>query len=215
MWQRHQLVGLDAAAWQRVRDGDWDPQARACIELWATRRLPLVVTQQTGSTPLSLGLPAPLAFDRRRLAIQVPHDGVFAHEAFPLAMADGSSIAPPQRAAWRALCARLAEAGVAARVYGAHGWQRLTGLDYVHARSDIDLLLPVQRPEMAAAVCDELAMAEQPLARLDGELIFPDGSGVAWREWQQWREGRVHQVLVKRLSGAKLGMPTQVAAAPC
>lgn len=215
MWQRHQLVGLHASTWQRVLGGGWDAQARSCLDLWAARQLPLVVTRQASSAQLSLGLPAPLAFDRRRIAIEVPHDGVFAHEAFPQAQAAHSSIAPHQRPAWRALCRRLANAGVAARVYGAHGWQVLTGLDYVHARSDIDLLLPVPGPTMAADVCGVLATAEQPLARLDGELVFPSGGGVAWREWQQCREGRVQQVLVKRLDGASLSTPMHGAAARC
>ena len=40
--------------------------------------------------------------------------------------------------------------------------------------------------------------------RLDGELRFPDGAAVAWREWEAWRAGRSRAVLVKRLDGCSL-----------
>jgi phosphoribosyl-dephospho-CoA transferase len=40
--------------------------------------------------------------------------------------------------------------------------------------------------------------------RLDGELVFPDGAAVAWREWHACRGGRTRRLLVKRLDGATL-----------
>ena len=83
------------------------------------------------------------------------------------------------------------------RVYGSHGWQCLTGLEHVHQGSDLDLLVPVHNAACADAAVRNLACFAAPM-RLDGELIFPDGSAVAWREWQLWRSGQVAQLLVKR-----------------
>ena len=40
--------------------------------------------------------------------------------------------------------------------------------------------------------------------RVDGELVFPRGEAVAWREWLQWRRGEVDSVMVKRLHGVAL-----------
>jgi hypothetical protein len=33
--------------------------------------------------------------------------------------------------------------------------------------------------------------------RVDGELAFPDGSAIAWREYLQWTERKVDRMLVK------------------
>ena len=52
-----------------------------------------------------------------------------------------------------------------------------------------------------------LAAVDWDGPRLDGELLFPDGAAIAWREWQAWRQGRAPQVLVKRLRGVALETP--------
>jgi hypothetical protein len=231
--------------------------------------------------------------------------------------------------AWRSLLASLAAVGCAPRVYGGYGWQTLTQLAYVHADSDLDLLLPVDSATQADEVGRVLASADgvspavAPLAltpigmtpigvrscllpgaavaggvrscllpdlsretsihslaedwpgaglqgrdgdvenavigpisehdarcqspsemmqkarpdpelggvarqkarpdpmrdpmrgppamwpgpRLDGEMLFPDGAAIAWREWVAHREGRTAQVLVKRLRGVAMESP--------
>ena len=63
--------------------------------------------------------------------------------------------------------------------------------------------------KVAKATLDYVPRSAQPrdasawpaLSELDGELVFPDGRAVAWREWQPWREQRVDRILVKRLQG--------------
>jgi phosphoribosyl-dephospho-CoA transferase len=97
---------------------------------------------------------------------------------------------------------------VEAVVYGSFGWQQLTGLDYLREGSDIDLLLQVASPEQADAAVAALHASGIESPRLDGELVFPDGSAVAWREWAIWRAGLVEQVLVKRLDGPLLARPS-------
>ena len=37
-----------------------------------------------------------------------------------------------------------------------------------------------------------------------GELMFDDGTAVAWREWLAWRAGRVKSLLVKTIAGSSL-----------
>src|SRR5665213_2712506 len=144
--RRHRLVWLTAPGWARVLGGRWDEEARSCLVHWADRRLPLVVTRQSlpavaGS--VALGLPAPANFGRRRLALAAGHDeidfcGEFPSLATLSAALDGSVHGPCHR-----LNAALAMCGSRARVYGSHGWQALTGLDHLHDRSDLDLLLSV------------------------------------------------------------------------
>lgn len=204
--RRQQLVRLSGEGWARLLDAPRDALARQCLALWAARGLPLVVTRQPVGAPdtLATGLPAPARFRRLRLALAVAPRHVMFLDEFPAADAASRLLSRPQAAAWRALLARLAEADCAPRVYGGFGWQALTRLAYVHAESDLDLLLPVGSHAQADAVASLLADAAWDGPRLDGELLFPDGAAVAWREWLAHRQGRTTRVLVKRLHGVAL-----------
>ncbi|MDE2146865.1 MAG: malonate decarboxylase holo-[acyl-carrier-protein] synthase [Burkholderiales bacterium] len=214
--QRHDLVWLHASAWQRVLAGTddeppWDAAALDCLRHWAAADLPLVVTRQPPPGPgapapsiLTLGLAAPRAWGRQRLFVRTARAGVRRRGAFPPLAQVTDQLPGAARAGARALDAALRAAGVVARVYGSHGWQALTGWPTLHAGSDVDLLLPVADAEQARAAVQALAGAAFAQTRLDGELLFADGTAVAWREWAAWRAGAVAQLLVKRLHGAAL-----------
>jgi len=208
---RHQLVRLTRDGWQRLRDRPWDATAAACLAHWASHELPLVVTRQRpgahAADGIAMGLPAPARWERRRLALVVPPRDIAGFDEFPRAEQVGALLAAPARADWQHLCTGLAARGILARVHGSHGWQRLTGLDHLRPGSDIDLCLRVSHAHQAD---DAVALVQRfPLAepRLDGELVFPDGDAVAWREWLAWRAGRSRTVLVKRLDGCALWRP--------
>ena len=207
---RQQLVRLSGDGWAHVLEAPWDDEAHDCLSTWARRGLPLVVTRQPPShdDTLATGLPAPSRFRRRRLAVAVaPRDVLFLDE-FPNADAVTRLLPRGLATAWRSLVAALAASDCAVRVYGGYGWQAVTRLAYVHAASDLDLLLPVSSSAQADEVADALASQAWDGPRLDGELLFPDGAAVAWREWGDHRQGRVAQVLVKRLRGVALeGFP--------
>ena len=217
---RHQLVHLNAAGWAGVQDRPWDDEARACLAHWAATRLPLVVTQQREGVPddrIALGLPAPLQWQRRRLALQVPLHGVLYFDEFPRA-AEVTGLLPPRvRSGWQTLLKTLAALDVVPRVYGSFGWQRLTRLTYLHADSDLDLRLPVDDAAKADAVAAALHATPFATPRLDGEIVFPDDSAVAWREWRLWRERRADCILVKRLRGVAMerGAAWLAEHAPC
>lgn len=204
---RHQIVWLGDAGWRQVQDRDWDAQARECLAYWADKRLPLVVTRQTcvaDEASIALGLPAPGRWNRRRLALSVARSDVLYFDEFPLAEKAVALLPAPTRSAWRGLCASLKATGVNARVYGSYGWQLLSGLDHVRTGSDIDLWLSVSgRDQADAAVACLQSFPGEPL-RLDGELMFGDGTAVAWCEWLAWRSGRVKSLLVKTLGGSAL-----------
>ena len=207
--RRQQLVRLSGEGWARALEAPWDAGARACLTLWAARGLPLVVTRQAPDQgdALALGLPAPARFRRRRLALAVAPSDVMFLDEFPLAEAVSRLLPRTSAGPWRALLAALSALDCGARVYGGFGWQALTRLAYVHPGSDLDLLLPVGDAAHADAVVHQLAAVAWDGPRLDGELLLPDGAAIAWREWQAWREGRVPQVLVKRLRGVALERP--------
>ncbi len=209
--RRHQLLRVTNAGWSQTLAHCWADAARACLEHWAAHDLPLVVARQPATQAedtLYLGLPAPACWGRQRLNVCVLRSELRGGAPLPRAGDIGELLPPSAEAPWRGLCRRLDDMGLTARVYGSFGWQHLTGLIYVRERSDIDLLLPVDGVATADAAALLLHRAELPCSlqplRLDGELEFPDGSAVAWREWRKWRSQGAAQILVKRLHGVAL-----------
>ena len=222
--RRHQLVGLSQAGWRQVLAQDWRADQRDCLQHWADHGLPLVLARQDlaqqdpldrwGSRCrmdlLALGLPAPSHWYRQRLSLQLSLSAVQYFDELPSAAEVAPLLPATQRAAWLGLCRDLRRLGLLPQVFGSFGWQQLTGLSYLRPGSDIDLLLPVDSPAQADAAAAVLVASgiEQP--RLDGELVFADGSAVAWREWQAWRKspsrpgGDAQRILVKRLDGVTL-----------
>jgi len=191
-------------------DADRDAAAdvRACLGAWAAHDWPLVVARQDAAAPgrIALGLPAPARWGRRRIALQVAAGGIARRGRFAAPEAVLPLLPDGARDGWRRLAGALRALAVPAGVYGSYGWQALTGLDYLHAGSDIDLCLPVRDAPQADRVADRLeAFCSGTPPRLDGELMLPGGAAVAWREWRRWRAGGMAgAVLVKRLDGAAL-----------
>lgn len=206
---RQQLLRLTPEGWGEVLAAAWDDSLRPCLSHWAVNGLPLVVTRQRtcGGDGIATGLPAPACWQRRRLSLSVTVSQILFFDEFPAAEALARILPRSVGRSWRALLSSLADAGCRPRVYGGYGWQALTKLVYVHADSDIDLLLPVVSASQADAVVEALSRFSWSGPRLDGEVLFPDGRAVAWREWSAWRSGRATQVLVKRLHGVALETP--------
>lgn len=213
--RRHQLVWLDEFAWYGVLARGplqaTSTEAADCLAHWAQQGWPLVVTRQppealagTDDAPLALGLAAPARWGRRAISVTASLRGVTRQSGFPLAAEIGPQLPAQAQAGWGRLCEQLRRRGLVARVYGSHGWQHLTGLDYVHGESDIDLLVEVQSPAQADEAATLLQSAQAGRVRIDGELVFEDGAAVAWREWLHFRSGQVDSILAKRLSGASL-----------
>lgn len=219
---RHQLAHLSAAGWREVLERDWDDELRACLALWAERSFPLVVTRQrvprhAEDAPVSLGLAAPLQWGRRLLALELPPSRIAWFGEFPCLAEALQQLPRRARPGVAALGQALAGLGVSARAYGSVAWQHVTGMRYVHRRSDFDVWLAVEGPEQAdAAARAMLQHLPAGAPRLDGELLFLDGSAVAWREWLAWRAGSCRSLLVKRLDGVAIeqapGLPAPAAA---
>lgn len=221
---RHQLAFLSAAGWCDVLGRPWEAEERDCIAHWADRHLPLVVTRQhaprsNGDAPISLGLSASARWRRRHVAVQLPPSGVAWFSEFPVLQEAVHQLPRPMRPTLQALAADLAAMGVRARAYGSVGWQSLTGVPYLHGRSDLDLWLAVDEAAQADDAVAALERRAPRHLRLDGELMFTDGSAVAWREWAAWRSGRCRTLLVKRLFGCGIepgvGRYTPAFARPC
>jgi phosphoribosyl-dephospho-CoA transferase len=204
--RRHQLAWLCPAGWTQVLAVPRDEPVAAALRDWAARRLPLVVARQHGTAPahIALGWPAPLAAGRCRVGLNLPLAAVAWFDEFPQAPAAVPLLPRGARPAVQALLAELRQQDARPRVYGSFGWQLLSGLPYVHDASDLDWWIGVQSLEHADAVVNVLESWGAPALRIDGELMFADGTAVSWREYASWRAGRTRGLLVKRIDSVEL-----------
>lgn len=203
-WQRHDLA--------RVRPGVPLPPTPA--GRWLAGGGPGVVarTGHPGRVRLGVCLPRPDA----------PGGGKPPRDACEVAPADLADMRPPLELtvvlpsappAWRDGLASLAErdgGGLRWHVFGSLAWQHLHGGHgaFVDAEtSDADLLFtPASLAQLDAAL-DRLRRFPGP-PRLDGEIVFPGGLGVSWRELT----GHPARVLVRHLDGADLRETTALRA---
>jgi phosphoribosyl-dephospho-CoA transferase len=183
--KRHDLVRLTPEGWETVCLG-LSGVARDLARRWGKRELPAVVRRTEPGTPadmLCLGIPAPpdalsgqklrvgFVVERRHVAVVRP----------PLALIEATV-----PAAWQAAFATLSEAlrgaDIDCRVFGSVAMQTLTGERYLRPESDIDLLLRPTSSAQLDAGLDLLRHHAQSLP-LDGEIEFPSGHAVSWKEW--------------------------------
>ena len=209
---RNQLVWLSDEAWLRVRGRAWDAQAQSILAYWHATQLPCVVCRQrVPESPhsISLGLPAPLRWERRKLALDVVAEDIERIGEFPLLKP--GLLGPTDAAPLQNFLHHLAMLHVPARVFGSYGWQQLTGLPCVRDNSDLDLHIAVPDMDTAGQVV-WLLRGLYLTCGVDGELLFPNGHAVAWREYAQLIGGKVEQVLVKHRTGVHLAGVVQLQA---
>lgn len=220
MLQRHSLVWLSQEGWKRAT-AELPKDCREDADTWCRHDWPAVVRRPdkdalaSRSAKIALGLsPAPVenkpGGGRKRIAFVASPEDV-ARTAMPLLLADVMASAPDR---WRSSLAELADAGeragVTLRAFGSLAWQHLTSKTCMTARSDVDLLFhPASVQQLDKGL--ELLSAHASHLPLDGEIVFPNGDAVAWKEWQQARTSSAGcRVLVKNLCGVRLAPAAQM-----
>ena len=201
---RNRLVWLNQQGWSHCLAATADASDQGILRHWQTHDLPVVVsTQRPQHSPdhISLGLPAPTRWGRRKLALAVLPQHIARTGEFPLL----EDVAPAclSAPAVLELLLPMRAMQVALRVYGSYGWAYLTGLDYVRPASDLDLLAVLAHAAQAQQVAQAL-LATPADCRIDGELAFADGRSVAWRECLQAADGGAVHVLVKHRTQVQL-----------
>ncbi|ATS37565.1 MULTISPECIES: malonate decarboxylase holo-[acyl-carrier-protein] synthase [Xanthomonas] len=197
---RHALVWLrEGAQWQAVTPG-----AQPRLQRWFAAGLPAVVARGDGSQApgtLRLGVPLPPSEGKQRLALQA-HVADVARCSVPLALDAVLTHAPGAlQPALQGLLTQARAHALQPRVFGSFALQTLTGLTYVHAQSDLDLLWSIETPQQAHVVIALLQRWEQRHGlRADGELLLPGDNAVNWREYA----GNAQQVLVKSNQDCRL-----------
>lgn len=221
MFARHDLAWLGGSGWEQALAGAPAEHA-AAMAAWRQADRPLVVRradvdQAPGQVALGLALP-PRPEDGRKVRIpcRVAVEQV-ARRAAPLPLAQALAQSPYKPPRWDAALAALASSaadeGIELRVYGSLALQVLTGQVYLTASSDIDLLV---QPRDTAGLDAALALLNTHAAGLplDGEIVFPGGRAVAWKEWNAARAGAPgSRVLVKEMTRVSLATTDNLLAA--
>ncbi|MBK7955319.1 MAG: malonate decarboxylase holo-[acyl-carrier-protein] synthase [Candidatus Accumulibacter sp.] len=154
---------------------------------------------------MQLALTLPQRLGRQRLACLVNREDVLLTRP-PLAVGDClPRLEIRTRAVLAELDATTQAAGARRGVFGSLAWEVLSGENYRHAESDIDLICDLRSHRQIDDSLQALRVAfARMTCRLDGELRFPGGDAVAWRELAACRHRPVGQVLIKGLYEVKL-----------
>ena len=206
---RHKLAWLSPQGWRQALAAA--PEHAQTLHSWRREDWPLVARRRDAdadlaSNTVALGLPLPPCpvKGKVRIPLRLPAGAVLrSSEALTLA-----SLLPALPPRWQAaaagLSAQAAAQRITLRVYGSAAWQALTGLHYIGPRSDLDLLF---YPENMAALQAGEALFRRHADHLplDGEIVFPSGRAVAFKEWLLAQEaGAGTRVMVKDESGVSL-----------
>jgi phosphoribosyl-dephospho-CoA transferase len=186
---------------QQIEQQAWEAQAQEILAHWHANNLPLVVCRQRdeiSSDQISVGLPAPTQWSRRRLALTVNVSNITQRGNFPTLMQ--VALANDWQQAAIDLDSALSDIGVQAHVYGSHGWQVLS--------------VRVKNFDLACQVVHQLATTQLP-SRIDGEIVFPDGKAIAWRELQQLIALQTSQVMVKDRYSVRLATLEEISSFGC
>ena len=203
--RRHDLLRPPPPAWDVMLR--LHPQAAGLplVADWARLGRPVIVRRRmTGDAAddIPAALPLPPAYGKQRIAFSFPASaGLKALP--PITLHEVAQTAPT---AWHTVVAALLDLGEALkappRVFGALLWEHATGLPYLSATSDLDLLWRVPDARTAAQLIEGLLRIDAggPV-RIDGELELPDGAGVNWRELGNAGSDPDGGVLVKTMDG--------------
>jgi phosphoribosyl-dephospho-CoA transferase len=215
MFARHDLVWLTSRGWQRVR-ATVPANTLDRLDQWRDAGWPAVVRRDEvdpapGEAAIGFALP-PGAAGKVRIGCRVELADIGRRtRALPLVGALDAAPAP-WREALAALERQAAEAGFGLSVYGSLALQALTGQSYLTPTSDIDLLLrPLNRAQLMTGL--DLLARHAALLPLDGEVVFPDGRAVAWKELRATFDSAPGtRVLAKSLERVGLVKPDELLA---
>jgi len=202
MHARHNLAWLSEHGWRQALE-TVPPAYRQHAQAWAGAGRPAIVRRADADAAeheVCLGIalpPDPESGVKTRIPLRA-HATDIVRLAPPLSLDTVAGIFHgARRLRLQSLACEAADCGVLLRVFGSVALQVLTGERYLTATSDIDLLFAptdYDQLERGLALLDAYGHA----LPLDGEIVFPSGEAVAWKEWRNaTRAPQKVRVLVK------------------
>ena len=210
--ERHDLLRVASRDWPSVAatlslSSALSSTQATLVERWGRTGWPVIARRRApGERPgaVPVGVPLPPSLGKVRVALSIP-DGVPWLSMQGVRLSDARPVAPP---AWRETIDAVLHLGLglqlAPHVFGALLWQSLTGLTYLGASSDLDLLWSLPDARAIGPLLDGLERIEAngPI-RIDGEVLTASG-GVNWREFARARETEDGLVMAKGIERAAL-----------
>lgn len=204
MYKRHDLVWLTRDGWKAALAAY--PEHESVLKFWLSEEWPGVARRRDADSDparevcVGIALPPDADGIKRRIPLRVPLEHVERSSA-PLTL---KAARPGLPEGWRAGYTVLQELsiGLDLRVYGPLAWQAITLLPSVTATSAIDILFrPLSRQQLQAGLA--LLNGSEHGLPLDGEVMFPSGDAVSWKEWST-ADAAQARVLVKAIDGVRL-----------
>ncbi|WP_180899151.1 malonate decarboxylase holo-[acyl-carrier-protein] synthase [Martelella soudanensis] len=203
MIRRHDMIFVRRSSWQAVLAAEPGLRGDRLVAFWADRGWPLVARRGDphSRSGVALGLPLPPSQGKHRHSFVVP-PGDIAGGMPPPSLSYVCRAAP---LAWWPTLLRLdafmQRHALDMRIFGSLAWSAVTGLDYLSAQSDLDVLVYIRRTTDLDCLADGLSAIEATAPmRIDGEFVRDDGTAVNWREF---RSG-APDLLAKSMSGVCL-----------
>jgi phosphoribosyl-dephospho-CoA transferase len=208
-WRRHDLLHVAADVWALVLALYPALTDLPLLGDWSDRGWPVIVRRRAETEDRHLvpvGVPLPPAAGKHRVALLIPPDGVLQHSSPPALHATARAADPDWRSTIDALVDLGARSGVEPAAFGSLLWQHLTGLAYLSPHSDLDVLWPIPANfDVHSLVCSIREIQSDATLRIDGEIIFPDGTAVNWRElWNAYQAADGATVLAKTMERVRL-----------
>jgi phosphoribosyl-dephospho-CoA transferase len=207
MLRRHDLLRTEPAAWDAMLRCHPGLADLPLVADWARLDRPVIVRRRMAgdfADGVPAALPLPPCHGKQRLAFSL-FSGAGVGALPPVLLRETVRAAPGE---WQPVIAALLDlgdtVGVTPRVIGGLLWEHLTGLRYLTAQSDLDLLWSVSDERIASLLIEGLLRLDADPVRLDGEIELPDGAGVNWRELVQSGANLGDEVLVKIMDGVEV-----------
>ena len=186
--RRHDLAYLHADARVEFATRSLPEAVERWVSQWLAEGRPLVVCRQRmrengAESDVDLGICLPNHLGRQKLACRVRSDAVARFER-PISVDQLNGVLQIEAcSAMTRLAGAAQRLGVSVGVYGSTAWECLSGASYRRCGSDIDLICDVAHREVLPVWLRAMERSAQDVdGRLDGEVRFPDGKAVAWRE---------------------------------
>jgi phosphoribosyl-dephospho-CoA transferase len=209
-WRRHDLLRIAPDVWATTLNRRC-PSVKnlSLVARWADRRWPVIVRARgpkDDDHSIPVGLPLPPAVGKHRIALLIRPNGILYRTPPPPLYAINSVAKTGWRSTIDALVAVGVRCGIEPAAFGSLLWQHATGLAYLSEHSDLDVLWPIRHECDVIALVFEIAEVQRKARlRIDGEVVFPDGSAVNWRElWNVCCDPGHGRVLAKSMHGARL-----------
>ena len=185
-WSRHELLRVAPAAWSQTLTSRPDLSGVPYLTNWVDHGWPVIVRRRVCGERADLvpiGVPLPPSAGRQRIGLLIPPEAVLERSLPPSLWTVRQAAGASWQRAIHDLVMLGARHAVTPTVIGSLYWQYRSGLTYLSRQSDLDVLWRAHSGwGMRSLLAGIEAIERAEDLRIDGEVVFPDGRAVNWRE---------------------------------